>query len=145
MKKILIILLLTLATILPTFATNWVQFYEKGYIDIDTIEPYVNDSGRVVPNQYSFWTKFLNDGSEFWRKYEKIYNKKFWYIYRRCIIDVNRKASAIKMIIIYDLKGNVVDRHEYSYLEWESIVPNTIGDFELFIIKQVINGVPVEE
>ena len=99
MKKILIILLLTLATILPTFATNWVQVGEKAYMDTDTIEPYVNEYGRAVPNQYSVWVKVLNDGSEVWRKSEKLYNKKLWYDYCRDIIDVNRKAFATKTTI----------------------------------------------
>jgi hypothetical protein len=53
----LIILLLTTATILPTFATNWVEVGEKLYIDIDTIEPYVDDFGYTKPNQYSYWVK----------------------------------------------------------------------------------------
>ena len=60
-----------IATILPTFATNWVQVGNKYYIDIDTIEPYVDDSGHVAPNQYSYWTKVLNDGSDFYKRQEK--------------------------------------------------------------------------
>ena len=70
MKKIFIIILL-FATILPTFATIWEQVSEKSWIDIDSIEPFIDDYGNAVPNQYSFWVKTLNNGSQGWRSDEK--------------------------------------------------------------------------
>ena len=141
MKKILMILLLTIVIILPTYATNWVQVGEKLYIDTDSIEPYVNDYGNIEPNRYSYWTKNLNDGSESWRKSEKFYNKKIWYYTFKEIIDINRKSISSKSFVIYDLKSNVIqisEQRDYN-LEWQSIVPDSVGDLKLYLIKKVIN------
>lgn len=138
MKKIFIIFLLTIATILPTFATNWVQTGKKCYIDTDTIEPFVDDYGKVVPNQYSYWAKGLNDGNQFLRNVEKRLNKKIWYMLSKRVIDVNRKAHAYKTTAVYDLKGNCICTYEEKsvLMEWQSIIPNSVGDVEYEIIKE---------
>ncbi len=138
MKKFLIILLLTIATVLPTFATNWVQVGDKTYIDIDTIEPFVNDYGQVIPNQYSYWEKTLNNGD--FKKLEKQYNKKIWYMLSKNVIDLKRKTSAIKFSVLYDLKENSIDPLEImsSLMNWQSIVPNTVGELKYMIIKEYI-------
>ena len=140
MKKIFIIFLLTIATILPTFATCWVQTGEKSYIDVDTIEPFVDDYGRVVPNQYSFWVKYLNNGSQGWGNDEKILNKKIWYMLSKGVIDINRKAIATKFYAYYDLKGRSINSEEIQsiLMEWHSIIPNSVGDYEYEIIKEYI-------
>ena len=138
MKKIFIILLLTIATILPTFATCWVQTGEKCYIDTDTIEPFVDDSGNIVPNQYSFWIKCLNDGSQNIRNEEKRLNKKIWYMLCKEVIDINRKVRAAKTFAIYDLKDKPINSVEVPsvLMEWQSIVPNTVSAYEYEIIKE---------
>lgn len=145
MKKILIILLLTIATILPTFATNWVQVGEKQYIDIDTIEPYIDDYGHAVPNQYLFWRKTLNNGN--FKMLEKTLNKKIWYSLSKCVIDVSRKTWAIKFFVVYDLKDKAITQNEYNgvLMDWQSIIPNTVGDLELYIVKKIINGEPIKQ
>ena len=137
MKKIFIILLLTIATILPTFATNWVQTGDKSYIDTDTIEPFVDDYGRVVPNQYSFWVKILNLDSQSWRDAEKRLNKKILYIMDKEVIDVNRKTIAVKFRVYYDLKDRPIDSWEEQsiLMKWRSIIPDTVGDYVYEIIK----------
>ena len=145
MKKILMILLLTIATILPTYATNWVQVGQKVYMDIDTIEPFIDDYGHVVPNQYLFWRKTLNDGN--FKALEKTLNKKIWYSLSKCVVDINRKSWATKFFVIYDLKDKPITQEEYNsaLMDWQSIIPNTVGDLELYTVKKFINGKSLEE
>jgi hypothetical protein len=137
MKKTLMTCLLILATILPTFATNWVQVGEKQYLDTDTIEPFIDDYGRRVPNQYSFWVKLLNTNSNSIKLIEKRYNKKVWYTMYKEVIDLKRKTSATKFYTFYDLKGGPISGEEINgvLMEWSSIIPNTVGELEYLIIR----------
>lgn len=142
MKKILALLILTIATVSPVFATNWVKMNDKFYMDTDTIKPYVDDSGHVKPNQYSVWVKVLNTGNESWRELEKTSHKKIWYSLYKNVVDVNKNVIAWKSSIDYDLNGNRVDSTSMpdKSLEWKSVVPNQISDYEIRIIKLVISG-----
>ena len=58
MKKILLMFLLffTIASV-PAFARNWVEFANKMYIDIDSIEPYIDGIRVSRKEEYVFWTK----------------------------------------------------------------------------------------
>jgi len=141
MKKFLIILLLMLTIILPTFATNWVQVGEKIYMDTDTIEPFIDDYGHRVPNQYSYWVKILNNNSSNIKSIEKRYNKKIWYTMYKEVIDLNRKTSAMKFFTHYDLKDAPIVGQEIDsiLMDWTSIIPNTVGELEYMIIQEYID------
>ena len=139
MKKIFIIILL-FATILPTFATIWEQVSEKSWIDIDSIEPFIDDYGNAVPNQYSFWVKTLNNGSQGWRSDEKKFNKKIWYMLSKDVIDIKRKTSAMKFFVYYDLNEKCITSEEipFVFMNWYSIIPNTVGEYEYEIISNYV-------
>lgn len=141
MKKILILLLLTVATVLPTFAVNWVQISDKAYIDTDSIEPYVDDFGNIKANQYCYWEKRLNDGSNYYKETEKDYNRKIWYIKSKGVIDINKKTFAPKYAVLYDLKENIIDTYRFkdSELSWTDIIPDTVGYEVLYVVKTVMN------
>lgn len=138
MKKLLLLFILTIATISPTVATEWIETGEKSYIDIDSIERYVDDYGNEVSSQYVYWTKYLNNGAEYFKYSEKMYNKKIWYIMSKEVIDLDKKVSYAKYTFVYDLKGNVID----SYSDFETlkspIVPDTVSDNEYQVIYGVL-------
>ena len=130
MKKF-ILLFLSLFITLPVFSASWVQIGEKTYLDIDSLTTYIDEYDSIKTNQKIYWLKELNDGSEYFKKIEKEYNTKIWYTMTQRLVNTNKKTSSIKTIIYYDLKGNVVFNYtcpDY-FLKWDSIVPNTYGEF----------------
>lgn len=135
MKKFLIICLVLLGTILPTFATNWFEISDKFYIDTDSIEPYVDDSGQIVPNQYVYWVKYLNTYSSEWKYNEKRLNTKIWYAKFKKVIDINRKVQTTKFYATYGLNHSCLEGSE-TYGSWESIIPETVASYEYEIIKE---------
>ena len=138
MKKIFIIILL-FATILPTFATIWEQVSEKSWIDIDSIEPFIDDYGNAVPNQYSFWVKSLNDGSDNYKQLEKHFNKKVWYSLSKYVVDINTQKIAQKTSVLYAVnEKQPLDSYEEQFdtlLRWQTIVPNSVGELMFNIVR----------
>lgn len=141
MKKILIIGLLLLGISLPTFAQNWIELGNKLYVDIDSIEQYIDDNGNIQKNQYTLWQKRLNDNSDLFKDIEKIYNKKVHYTLCKDILDVKTKKITPKAIIVYGMNGNVIKSFEFKdiLMEWRSIVPDTVGEVEFEIVREYIN------
>ena len=129
MKKILVLLLLLLFT-LPNYAANWKQTYEKEYVDLDSIEKYIDVYNSRNNNIYSFWIKSLNDKNSYFTDFEKQYNKKIWFIKTRNLIDCKNKMISVKALIIYDDKGQSIHNYEASEysIKWNSIVPDSIGE-----------------
>lgn len=130
MKKF-ILLFLSLFITLPVFSASWVQIGEKTYLDIDSLTTYIDEYDSIKTNQKIYWLKKLNDGSEYFKKIEKEYNSKIWYTMTQRLVNTNKKTSSVKTIIYYDLKGNVVSSYTFPdyLLKWDSIVPNTYGEF----------------
>ena len=130
MKKF-ILLFLSLFITLPVFSASWVQIGEKTYLDIDSLTTYIDEYDSIKTNQKIYWLKELNDGSEYFKKIEKEYNSKIWYTMTQRLVNTNKKTSSVKTIIYYDLKGNVVSSYTFPdyLLKWDSIVPNTYGEF----------------
>lgn len=137
MKKILLMFLLffTIASV-PAFARNWVEFAHKMYIDTDSIEPYIDGIRVSRKEEYVFWTKNLNDGSEPYKDWEKTYNKKIWYDLSKNVISCQQKTLMLKSIAIYDLKGNVIHADEipFAYQEAYSIIPDSVGEIIYSIV-----------
>lgn len=130
MRKFIILLFTIFLSTSISNATCWEQYSTKIFIDTDSIEYYINDYGRTNPEQYTFWIKYLNDGSSLFTNYEKYSHKKVWFILVKNIIDIKKKRLTEKSIIIYDTKKNVLfnsENPDYS-LEWQSIAPETRGD-----------------
>ena len=130
MKKF-ILLFLSFFIALPVFSASWVQIAEKTYLDIDSLTTYIDEYDSIKTNQKVYWLKELNDGSEYFKKIEKEYNTKIWYTMTQRLVNTNKKTNSIKTIISYDLKGNVVFSYTFPdfLLKWDSIVPNTYGEF----------------
>ncbi len=137
MKKILIVLLLTIATILPTVASSWVKIDEWQYIDKDSIKYYVNDYGRIDYQKKIFWKKDTNIDDKYTIEIERIFNKKVGYIINQDIIDFNKKQHACKSIIVYDENSNVITSFTYKdfQLDWRSIVPDSMGEKLYELVK----------
>ena len=135
MKKFLIICLVMFATILPSFATNWFEISDKFYIDTDSIEQYVDGSGRVVPNQYVYWVKYLNTNDRDWKYEEQRYGEKLWYMQFKKVVDINRKIQTLKFVAVYNLNSACIDRRELSK-HWEPCIPDTIGGYEYEKVKE---------
>ena len=135
MRKLLFIFLLSLI-MLPAYSVAWVQTGDKTYLDKDSITLYVDENNILHKEQKTFWIKSLNDGNENYKKIEKDFNTKLWYIMTKFIVNTNNDTMAIKTIIYYDLKGNVfydITMHDYS-LAWTSIVPSSVGEFWYYFV-----------
>lgn len=152
MKKIIVLLLLTFVTILPTFATYWVQTGKKSYMDVDSIESCTVNrltvsaqeflSGKNILYQHTYWTKHLNDGSSSFKNLERLLNKKIWYCIAKNIIDLDKKCIATKEVIFYDQMEHPISRTTYNdyELSYSSIVPNTVSEFEYTIVSYVLES-----
>lgn len=129
MKKNLFFVLITLTTItLSVFAADWVQIYEKIYLDASSLSPYDYNLNFDKDKLYSIWNKALNDGTEIWQELEKASGKKPWYNKSLWIVNCTKKEIAIKSVVSYDIKENVIDNFDDNYLNWQNVVPETIGE-----------------
>ena len=73
-KKLNLLLIGLIISILPTFATsNWVQIGNKMYIDTNSVRK-ENYSDSNYNNFYSVWIKWLNDGSKNFLNTENYYS-----------------------------------------------------------------------
>ena len=113
MKKFLSIVLFVFI-MLPVYSSSWVQIGDKAYIDCDSLSVYVDDYNRQHKEQKIFWLKSLNDGGEIYKRIEKEFNTKIWYIMTQYIVNTSNKTN-------YTVKD--------VYLQWVSIVPNTNSEF----------------
>ncbi len=131
MKKNLLFIF-ALMLILPVFAADWVEIYEKMYLDDSSLSKYKDkySSSFDTDKIYSIWEKSLNDGTEYWKNAEKIQGKKLWYKKTLWVVNCTKKEIAIKSSVYYDLKENVVDSYEQIYLVWQSVVPETLGELK---------------
>ncbi len=133
MKKIIFLIIL-LAIDMPSFASNWVQFGEKTYVDTESIELYKTEYGDIKFGKYSFWIKDLNDKSTRFNDLEKLLKKKIWYKMENYIMDCNAKNMAMNQVIIYGLQNDVLDSYNHIYLNYEKIVPDSNGEVWYYLI-----------
>lgn len=129
MKKNLIFVSVAILTFTCcVFAADWVQIYEKIYLDASSLSPFDYYANYNNDRIYSVWSKWLNNGTETWKKLEKESGKKIWYNKTLYVINCTKKEFAIKSSVAYDLKENVVNSYNLDYLEWLSITPETVGE-----------------
>lgn len=135
MKRIFFIVIL-ITTFYNGFSQNWLRITETP--DGDTI--FVNDNyvkkGGVIGNEEGVvrvWTKTIM------KKYEDTPTGK---VYRSAVLKslgeydcINQKSRTITAIL-YDSKGKVIvkdENREYD-IDWEFIIPETVGEEILFFI-----------
>lgn len=123
MKKILILALLLIFSS-PVFATNWFEFFDKQYIDIETI--------KLDNDIVSFWVKKYNQNK---RDKLPVINKKYLYSVDKWNINCKEEKSKIVAINVYDLKENLIYFNNVVF-DWNEIIPNTYaeGYYRLFCL-----------
>lgn len=126
MKKLFLILAIMLIS-LPTYATNWVEVKDKVYVDTDSIEPFVNDYGRIEPDKFIFWTKKMNDNSNTFMSLENYYKRLIGHFVDKEVIDFQLKRIAIKANNIYDTDSKLMNKFDIvNYrMDWHYITPDT--------------------
>lgn len=108
MKKILPVCLALIISILPAFCANWEPLDENTYIDISRIENY--PGGHKTKSLYSFWAKKLNDGSSYFTRLEKSYDKKIGYTLSKHIMDCKgRTITDESTVVIYDSNSQIIN------------------------------------
>ncbi|MBR6099436.1 hypothetical protein IKP85_06785 [bacterium] len=119
MKKILILILLLFVTT-PVFAAQWLELFEKKYIDIESID--VNENYKIV----KFWTKNLRKDPK--EKFPNYMGKMtdYWYSMNRWNIDCINQKSRIETYTVYDLKQNII--YSDNNVDWNPIIPETYAD-----------------
>lgn len=100
---------------LPCFAVNWVECGYKTYIDLS--------SWRKNGNYVSAWFKLLNTGN-----WKLIDNKKVWFSIRYIVADCNSRTYSLNSVTSYDLQGNVIRSDDFQSLDFQHVVPGTIGE-----------------
>lgn len=134
LSNFLILFLSIIVFVMPVFAANWKEIAPKRYIDVNSYQHLQNP---LYPNRYAFWEKNLNDGAKHFKDIEKQEGKKVWYVLTRLGVDCNNKSLTILDSIYYDLSRQVILSQNYSiYSGWNSIVPESFGDFYYHIICQ---------
>ena len=134
MKKILLFLTLIIFTS-PVFAVQWVEIFEKQYLDMSTLEPNYNN------NTIKFWVKALRkDPKDTFPNYEGRLVP-YWYSINKWNLDCSNKKERIEMVAVYDLKGKPIYWDE-DIPEWNTIIPDTYADgfYRLFCVVPFINN-----
>lgn len=121
MKKFLILLTLVLLFGIPAHCADWIEIFEKTYIDISSIE--LNHSKNII----KFWIKSLRkDPKDTMPNFEGK-EMPYWYSINKIAIDCNNKKSRVEVIAVYGLKGDLIYSDEY-IPDWNTIIPDTYFD-----------------
>ena len=130
MKKFFVLISLLLFFVTPVFSATWIQLGDKLYIDKDSISTYIDDYDSSKTEQKTFWIKQLNNGNYNFKKLEKTFNKKVWYVMYQWIVNTKNNTQSIKTTVCYDLKNGVIDYYTIPdfMLTWNRIVPDTLGE-----------------
>ena len=127
-RSLLLGAIIALLIAIPVFAANWVQIDEKMYLDASSLDVYNYGLNYNNHRIYSIWAKVLNNGNEIWKSREKQSSKKLWYDKVLYITNCSNRQIAIKSILTYDIKENLVEFDESNYIEWTSVAPETTGE-----------------
>jgi len=134
MKKVLILFLLMFLSV-PAFAANWVEIFEKKYVDIESI---------MTDNQYKivkFWTKNLRKDPK--EKFPNYYGQMvdYWFSMNYWNIDCTNKKSRIVSYNVYDLNQKIIYSDDNN-LDWNEIIPETYADgyYRLFCLVPFDNN-----
>lgn len=116
-KNILIILsILTFSS--SAFCAEWVEIFEKQYVDMSSIEV------SLRTNSIEFWVKSLRKDP---KEVFPLTNKPYWYTMNKWHMACTSKQERIEAMAVYDLKGNVMYSDNYKP-EWNEIIPDTYAD-----------------
>ena len=121
----------------PTFAASWVEIGNWQFIDKDSVKRYVNDKGRTEFRKKTFWRKDADTNQDYMMSIEQLCHKKIGYIIAQEIIDYKKNKVASKTIIVYDGDSNIITNieNEDASLEWQDILPNSIGEKWYNLVK----------
>ena len=125
MKKFLLLLLLLFVSI-PVFASNWCEYDENSYIDLDSI--------KRVDNIASFWQKHINKGN-----IRDVDNKKVAFAMDFSYFDFTSKKHAIKEIYFYGLDNKLIKKYSLN-LKWDVIVPDSKSDYLYKVVDNYPDG-----
>ena len=118
MKNVLIFLFLLIFS-LSCFASNWEQIGEKDWIDLSSW----SQNGNIR----SAWVKSLNPGDWDLRNNKKIFYKLIYYH-----ADCRKRQLGATNVVVYDLKGNVIDNINFDlkFVEYamEPVIPDSVGE-----------------
>ena len=114
MKKNIIILVLMLIAN-TCFAAKWVNFFEKQYIDFDSLEP-THETDTI-----SFWIKRYSDNKE------KFMGKRFLFSINKMDISCKNKKARISETAVYGKKNKLIYNIEEKS-NWDTIIPDTYAD-----------------
>ncbi len=118
MKKKLVILLMLLCTwCMPSFAASW---YYLGQATDGTNLYIDNSSVRKNYSEAIVWVKYVHSSGT--------------YDIEQLDIRRSNKTTATISYIKYNAYGSVIDSYHSSYLDYESIVPGSIGEFIYYAI-----------
>ena len=91
-KNLFFILIVVLTIVCRTYAAEWFQIDEKGYLDVSSLASY---EYNYVDATYSIWKKSLNNGTDTWKILEKMLGKKLWYNKTLFVINCTKKEIAM--------------------------------------------------
>ncbi len=132
MKKLLILALATLIT-QQAVATNWFLLNEddinKDYIDLDSIQAdYLTNDTPVM----TAWSQ-----TEYKQAQDIGNGKKIWSSKNFIYFDCRARKSDTEYLAGYDKQGKVVASgnipsfSRYSSINWERVIPDSLGEIEL--------------
>ena len=123
---------------LPSYAVNWVQIDNSGYIDIDSISEFSHPSYK---NIRSVWTLKYNDGNLPFKPNESYAHFKF-------LINCDNKEAALKSMYSSDASGNFLQNSNIDNkdIEWVSIIPGShFKTIYKHVCKPTISYYPEEQ
>ena len=102
MKKIILyIVILVIALFTPCIsATNYKEFADKKFIDLDSIHQ--SREHGFNPDEYLYFTLYLNDKSEFFTKLEEFIHQKISQVLIEKSIDCTDKTILVGSLTIFD-------------------------------------------
>ena len=123
MKKLLIVFLLIILSPLVN-AAQWIEIFEKQYIDFQSIELFPKE------NIIKFWVKALRKDPN-----DKFADLDYWYTMSKWNLSCNSKQTRIESIAIYDLKQKIIFSDDTTP-NWNAIIPETYADgyYRLFCL-----------
>lgn len=107
------------------FALDWYRMYN---CDRPGVEISIQNKIKKISDGYLVWTKSEYTTAESRSKAGQVVNKTVFADKVAYVFDKNFEKIAIKSQILYDVDGAVVHSYEAPYLDWNLIVPETVGE-----------------
>lgn len=124
MKKFLILFLLLVVFSPICFGAQWVEIFEKQYVDFESIE--------LIPTKkiIKFWIKSLRKSPQ-----DKFLDQGYWYSINQWAISCKDRHSRLEAINYYDLNERLIYGDAMTP-EWDAIAPETYteGYYKLFCL-----------